>query len=261
MKRDFLLFFRLFFRLKTLVRQGRFIFFYQPIYDLKTKKVIGVEALMRLKQGKNIIAPDRFIPFLEKTGKIKALSDFLLAQTLSDIKKIHRAGFKNIKLAINLSAVQLYQQELPDLIAHHLKASNLPHNMLECEITETSFIKNHPVQLDTLSRLEKTGVSLALDDFGSGYSSFEYLRKLHIQTLKIDQQFVKTLFDQPNNAFIVQAILQLGRHLNLTTIAEGIETPKQETWLHRNGCYAGQGFYFSKPMALDDLIAFLKHKK
>ena len=258
-ERHFLLFFSLLFRLKMLLRRERFIFFYQPQYDLKTKKVVGIEALIRFKKGNKIILPSAFIPFLEKTGKIKKITTFLVNQTLSDLKKIHQAGFKDIKLAINLSAIQLYQENLVDLIIEHLKEVNLPRHVLECEITETALIKDNPKQMGTLSNIKKKGIALALDDFGSGYSSFDYLRQFNINTLKIDQKFIKTLLKNEKNAYIVKAIIQLGHQLNLTVLAEGIETKEQEKWLLKNKCEQGQGFYFAKPMPLSDLISFLKN--
>lgn len=257
-ERHFLLSLILLFRLKMLLKKEKFVFFYQPQYDLKTKKITGVEALIRLKKGKKIVSPDAFIPFLEKTGKIKLLTPFLLDQTLSDLKKIHASGFKKIKLAINLSPIQLHQENLGDLITAQLKKFDLPRSVLECEITETSLIKDNSTQIATLSNIKKKGIAIALDDFGSGYASFDYLRKFNIDTLKIDRQFIKTLSNNHQNGVIVKAIIQLGHQLKLTVLAEGIETKEQEKWLIQNKCEQGQGFLFAKPMPLDELICFLK---
>ena len=187
------------------------------------------------------------------------MTSFLLHQTLSDLKQLHKAGFKDIKLAINLSAIQLYQKDLAELISKYLQFFKIPRHVLECEITETALIKDNPLQKASLSHIKRKGISLALDDFGSGYSSLDYLRQFNINTLKIDQRFIKTLLKNTKNSLIVKAIIQLGHQLNLTVLAEGIEKKEQEEWLLKNKCQQGQGFYFAKPMPLSDLILFLKN--
>lgn len=248
--------------LERAVRKDEFVFFYQPQLDLKIGKITGVEALLRWRHPhKGMINPAEFIPMLEKTKLINKLTPFLFRQTVQDLKFLHDSGFKNLQMAVNLSAVQLEDKKLAGLLKRTLDKYKVHPKFYECEITETAMMENMAAELAVLQDISDLPVSLAIDDFGAGYAGFNYLRRLKIQKLKIDMEFVASLFEHPNNEIILSAMIDLGHRLKLQVLAEGIETKKQEEWLTRHGCDMGQGFYFSRPLPINDLITYLKNEK
>ena len=245
--------------LERAIRKGEFVFFYQPQVHLKTGKVIGVEALLRWRHPqKGMIAPAEFIPMLERTKLINELSVFLFQQSMDDLRTLSNAGFKNLTMAVNLSAVQLEDKKLASKIDKCLKKSKINPKFYECEITETAMMENMASAVEILNEISDLGIKLSIDDFGSGYSGFNYLRRLNIQKLKIDMEFVSALFEHKNNEIILSAMMDLGHRLKLEVLAEGVETKKQEEWLMKNGCDMAQGFYFARPMPLNDLMHFLE---
>lgn len=248
--------------LERAIRREEFVFFYQPEIDLKTGKAVGVEALLRWKHPtKGMIAPGSFIPVLEKTKLIKKLSPFLFAQSMKDLRRLHDMGFKNLFMSVNLSVVQLEDKRLISLLKRNLQKYKIPSKFYECEITESSMIENLPEEVAVLAQINQLKVRLSIDDFGTGYASFSYLRQLHVQKLKIDQEFVASSFDHKNNEILLASMIELGRRLKLTVLAEGIETQKQLEFLKNNNCELGQGFYFSRPLPFDELVLFLKNEK
>lgn len=256
--------FHLFFEsdVERAIRRNEFVFHYQPEIDLKTGKVKGVEALMRwYKPGKGLIPPMEFIPLLERTGLIKKMTPFLFNQTMRDLNTINKQGFKDLFMSVNLSVRQLHDPDLLPCIQDCLKKHKIKPTKYECEITESSAINDLPNDLKVLGKIDKMRLRLSLDDFGSGYSSFDYLRKLSVHKLKIDRQFIATVFDDPKNEVILSSIIKLGHDLKLTVVAEGVERKTQEAWLIKNKCDMAQGFYFARPMPLPDLLTFLKRNK
>lgn len=248
--------------LERAVRKEEFVFFYQPQIDLKTNNVVGVEALLRWRHPqKGMISPVEFIPMLERTKLINELSGFLFRQSMDDLKILQDLGFKNLIMAVNLSAVQLEDDKLAQKLSKQLKKTKIDPRCYECEITETSMMEHVSRQVAVLQEISNLGVKLAIDDFGTGYAGFNYLRRLSIQKLKIDMEFVSSLFEYKSNEIILSAMMDLGHRLNLTVLAEGVETKKQEEWLRANGCDMAQGFYFARPMPIDDLIHFLTQEK
>ncbi len=248
--------------LERAVRKEEFVFFYQPQINLKNNQVIAVEALLRwYHPQKGMISPAEFIPMLEKTKLINKLTPFLFRQSMEDLKRLHEAGFKNLMMAVNLSAVQLEDDKLVQHLSKQVKKFKINPKYYECEITETAMMENIARQVALLQEISDLGVSLAIDDFGTGYAGFNYLRRLNIQKLKIDMEFVSSLFEHKNNEIILSAMMDLGHRLNLSVLAEGVETNKQEAWLKENGCDMAQGFYFARPMPFDDLIRFLEQEK
>ena len=248
--------------LERAVRKEEFVFFYQPQIDLKTNQVIGVEALLRWRHPqKGMIAPSEFIPMLERTKLINELSGFLFRQSMDDLKVLQDLGFNTLTMAVNLSAVQLEDDKLAQKLEKQLKKSKINPKFYECEVTETSMMEHIAHQVAVLGSISDLGVKLAIDDFGTGYAGFNYLRRLNIQKLKIDMEFVSSLFEHKNNEIILSAMMDLGHRLNLSVLAEGVETKKQEEWLKANGCDMAQGFYFARPMPMNDLIRFLTQEK
>ncbi len=248
--------------LERAVRKEEFVFFYQPQVNLKTGKVDGVEALLRWHHPqKGMISPAEFIPMLERTKLIHELSPFLFRQSMDDLKKLQELGFKDLTMAVNLSVVQLEDDKLASKLEKQLKKSKINPKFYECEVIETSMMEHVSRQVGVLNELSDLGVQLAIDDFGTGYAGFNYLRRLTVQKLKIDMEFVSSLFEHKNNEIILSAMMELGHRLNLEVLAEGVETKKQEEWLIKNGCDMAQGFYFARPMPFDDLIRFLEQEK
>lgn len=248
--------------LERAIRREEFVFFYQPELDLKTGKTIGVEALLRWKHpSKGMISPALFIPALEKTKLINKLSPFLFRESMQDLRRLHNMGFASLFMSVNLSVVQLEDKKIVSLIKRNLQKFKIPPKFYECEITESSMIENLPTELAVLDEITHLKVRLSIDDFGTGYASFNYLRQLSVQKLKIDQEFVASVFDHKNNEILLASMIELGRRLKLTVLAEGIETQKQLEFLKKNNCELGQGFLFSRPLPFDELVLFLKNEK
>ncbi len=247
--------------LKKALKNKEFVFYYQPEFDLKTGDILGVEALMRWENNKRgIVPPNEFIPVLEQSGLINDFTEFLLKQTLMDLRKIHDAGFRNTKLAVNLSVIQLKETDIVDKIQDALQSAYINSTFLECEITESKGIDRELLDSDVFKRLQDLNVSISIDDFGTGYSSFDYLRTLNIKKLKIDQDFVQQMFENPKNQTIVSSMIQLAHDLGFPVLAEGIETTEQKNWLEEHGCDMGQGYWFSRPLPLDQLLDFMQKK-
>lgn len=248
--------------LERAIRKEEFVFFYQPQVNLKTGKVVGVEALLRwCHPQKGMISPVEFIPMLERTKLINELSPFLFHQSMCDLKKLHEVGHTGLTMSVNLSAIQLEDDKLVSKLDKGLQKSKINPKFYECEITETAMMENVSSAMAILNDISNLGVKLSIDDFGSGYAGFNYLRRLNIQKLKIDMEFVSSLFEHTNNEIILSAMMELGHRLNLEVLAEGVETKKQEEWLIENNCDTAQGFYFARPMPIDDLIHFLSQER
>lgn len=247
--------------LKRGLKNNEFIFYYQPEFDLKTGKVVAVEALMRWDSPKGIVPPNEFIPVLEQSGLIHKFTEFLLRQTLTDLKKIHEAGYSDVTMAINVSGVQLKDKALVRTIKKVLDETKTEPQFLECEITETQPLDLPNMKETIFKELADAGIKISLDDFGTCYSSFNYLRYLDFKKLKIDCDFIRTLGDSVRNRTILSLIIQLGHILKIPVLAEGIETTEQKDWLEKNGCDFGQGFWYSRPLPIDQLLIFFEKKK
>ena len=246
--------------LQRALTNNEFVFYYQPEWDLKTGKIKGLEALMRWESPNGIIPPNDFIPVLEETGLISKFTPFLLEQTLHDLREIHSVGFSDLFMSVNFSAVQLRDPSLPQLIQQVLDKYEMTPEYLECEITETTSFGADGIELEILKKLKRNGIKVSVDDFGSGHASFNYLKDLEPHKLKVDRDFISTLFDRPANQIIMRTIIDLGHSLGLIVLAEGIETPEQEKWLAKNKCDYGQGFLFSRPLPLSMLIPFMRSR-
>jgi diguanylate cyclase (GGDEF)-like protein len=231
---------------------------YQPQVNLANSRVVGAEVLLRWQHPeKGLIPPDRFIPIAEANGTIVEIGQWVLDQACWQAAQWSREG-SPIRIAVNLSAVQLRQESIVNDILETLKRHKLSASQLELEVTETSFMTNIKDAVDKLHKLNRAGIRIAVDDFGTGYSSLTYLKQMPVQYLKIDKQFISDLLNNEDDTRIANTIIDLGKSLNLTVIAEGVETEEQEVYLNERGCQIGQGYYYSKPIIAREFERFVK---
>ena len=235
-----------------------FVFHYQPEWDLKTNRIVGVEALMRWNSPRRgHVPPMQFIPLLEKTGLIHKFTNFLFSQTLADLAELHEID-PNLFMAVNLSVIQLQETNLVDTIKKGLEKNKIKAKYLECELSESQELTEDILSNNVLEQLADLGISVSIDDFGTGYSSFVRLKQLNIQKLKIDLFFIRSLLKNKKNKAIVSSMIKLGHDLGFPVLAEGIETKRQQEWLKNNDCDYGQGFLLSQALPLPKLKVFLK---
>jgi len=235
--------------------------YYQPLIDLASGDVVGAEALLRWNHPEwGMIAPARFIPVAEDTGMIVPIGEWVLHEACRQAVLWQHAGWPNLQMAVNLSAVQFRRADLEQTLIAALESSRIDPMLLELELTESILINNTEIVLATARRLKSLGVKLSIDDFGTGYSSLSYLKRFSVDKLKIDRSFIRDLIADPDDAAIVLAIIQMARNLGLKTIAEGVEDAKTLEWLRLFLCDQAQGYYFAKPMSADDFAAYLADK-
>jgi diguanylate cyclase (GGDEF)-like protein len=235
--------------LRGALQRNEFYLVYQPQVSYLTHEVVGVEALLRwLHPERGLVPPDLFIPLAEQNGCINDIGEWVLDQACRQLREWHDTGLEPLRMAVNLSAVQLHHGGLAKLVTNVMQRYKLPPFSLELEVTETSLMEDISAAASLLNSLKKAGVLIAIDDFGTGYSSLSYLRGLPLDKIKIDKSFVLDVLDDEDDATIVRAIIQLGRSLNMQVIAEGVESAAQEAYIMSYGCNEGQGYYYSKPL-------------
>ena len=235
---------------------------YQPQIRYSDHHVVGVEALLRWHHPKHgLVPPDMFIPLAEKNGSIIAIGEWALDQACRQLREWLDLGFSELRMAVNLSTVQLHHVELPRVVNNLMQRHRLPARSLELEVTETSLMKDISTAAQHLLSLRRSGALIAIDDFGTGYSSLSYLKSLPLDKIKIDKSFVQDLIDDGDDATIVRAIIQLGKSLGMQVIAEGVETPEQEAYVIGEGCHEGQGYLYSKPLGAREMVAYLKQAR
>jgi len=245
--------------LRKALERKEFSLYYQPQIDMQTGVITGSEALIRWQHPDlGIVYPSEFIPIAEETGLIMQLGEWVLRTACAQNQAWHRAGLPPLVMAVNLSARQFQQQDLVDIVARILKETGLAPRWLEIEITEGIAMQNADYTNVLLRGLKEMGVKVALDDFGTGYSSLSYLKKFPIDTLKIDQSFVRDLTSDPNDAAIANAVIVLAHSLKLKVLAEGVETQEQEKYLREHQCDAYQGFLFSAALPSDSFEMLVK---
>ncbi|MES2934339.1 MAG: EAL domain-containing protein [Pseudomonadota bacterium] len=227
---------------------------YQPQIDIQSGALIGVEALARWSHPEvGMIPPIKFIPMAEDTGFINQLGTWVLLESCTQMMRWQRAGLYVPKIAVNFSVKQFERGGIAELVQSILKQTGLEPYRLQLEVTE-SVIMNTSDAFSFIHELHAIGVGLAIDDFGTGYSSLAYLKQLPVQTLKIDRSFIKDISTDPNDEAIAIAIIQLGKSLNLSVIAEGVETEQQAAFLLRHGCQFAQGYRYGRPASSQDLL-------
>jgi diguanylate cyclase (GGDEF)-like protein len=238
--------------LREAMAKDEFSLFYQPLYDLNLDRICGFEALLRWNHPKRgFVPPDQFIPIAEEIGLIVQLGEWVLNRACEQAV----TWPSEMKLAVNVSAVQFRDAGLLDVISEALAASRLSPRRLELEITESVFLANSSETIATLHKLKAQGLRIALDDFGTGYSSLSYLRSFPFDKLKIDKSFVRDATATHGAKSIVKAVISLGRSLGMTTIAEGVETVEQLNHMRAEGCNEAQGFLFSPPVPVTEVAA------
>ena len=232
---------------------------YQPQISYRDHQVVGVEALLRWQHPEHgLVPPDLFIPLAEQNGTIIPIGEWVLDQACRQLREWHDQGFTALRMAVNLSTVQLHHTELPRVVNNLMQIYRLPPRSLELEVTETGLMEDISTAAQHLLSLRRSGALIAIDDFGTGYSSLSYLKSLPLDKIKIDKSFVQDLQDDDDDATIVRAIIQLGKSLGMQVIAEGVETAEQEAYVISEGCHEGQGYHYSKPLQARELTAYLK---
>lgn len=236
--------------LRRALSQNEFILFYQPKVDMNAN-VIGMEALIRWQHSKlGMVGPDKFIPMAEKTGIISPISEWALQTACTQLREWKKSNYlaMDATLAVNVSLRLLKQESFWDTIKRILYETELGPHFLELELVESSIMSDPQETIDILERIHKLGARIAVDDFGSGYSSLTYLKRLPIDIIKIDMPFVQGIGKDRNDEEIIKVIISLAKSLGLQSVAEGVETKEQVSFLHEHKCDVMQGFYFCRPM-------------
>ena len=242
-------------RLQNGLREGAFVVHYQPQVDIQSRRVVGAEALVRWNDGEcGMRLPGEFIPLAEETGLIVELGESVLREACTQARKWHASGLADFRVAVNVSPQQLQLEDFHETVAEILQTTGLPARNLEVEVTETSLMQDPEAGIRTLNALRNMGVKIAIDDFGTGYSSLGYLKRLPIDSVKLDASFVKDATRHPDDAALVMAIITLAHNLRKKVIAEGIEREDQLAFLRLLRCDEGQGYFLGRPASSDELV-------
>lgn len=248
-------------QLQRSIESNQLFFEYQPKIDLRTARVVGVEALARWKHPElGLVRPDQFIAMAERTGFIRPLTIWGLNTALAQTRAWSRQGIE-LTVSVNLSARVLHDSDLPDQVGEMLKNHRVNPEQLELEITETAIMADPARALEILTRISRMGVMLSIDDFGTGYSSLGYLKRLPINAVKIDKSFVMNMTSDEDDATIVRSTVDLAHDLRLKAIAEGVETRDSWNRLVSLGCDLGQGYYMSRPLPAPQLTKWLRESE
>lgn len=251
--------FKLLQKLRSAVSANAFELYYQPIVDLNSQQPRVVEALLRWPQPDGgMIGPDIFIPLAETAGVINTLGSWVLEQACLFCAEQRLSGLSDLRVAVNISALQFNDGLLQSHVERALQRANLPPEALEIELTESLFINESSGIVAQLTALTDLGITIAIDDFGSGYSNLAYLRRFNASTLKIDRSFIHPLTSDDNDVPLVQAMITMASSLGMNTIAEGIEDEATRQMLLNMGCNLGQGYHWSKPLSATDITVQLK---
>lgn len=244
--------------LHTAMENNEFELYYQPQLDLNSNKVTGLEALLRWKSPElGFVSPMKFIKVAEDTHLIIKLGEWVLIQACDFLSQLHKKGHKELTVSVNISTIQIFQSDFTDKILRILDFYNLDPHFLELEITETVLIQSFEIVYNKLKLLREKGIGIALDDFGKGYSSLSYLKQLPISTLKIDKCFIDNVSLNAENKTITRYIINMGRSMGMSVIAEGVELEEQLDYLKKYACDKMQGYLFSKPLPKDELVKLL----
>lgn len=247
--------------LRRALTHREFVLHYQPLINLASGLIVGVEALIRWQHPElGLILPDRFIHIAEETGLINPIGDWVLCEACRQAQSWRDAGLPAVAMAVNVAPVQFRQSGFVEVVAGALATSGLEAGYLELELTERTVMHDAGNNMGTLSALHRMGVELSLDDFGTGYSSLAYLKRFPVGKLKIDRSFVNDLETDPDDWAIASTIVSMGRSLRLTVLAEGVEKPEQLALLRKMGCDMAQGYHFSRPVEADEMADILRRQ-
>ena len=246
-------------QLRSALEKEQFRLYLQPKIDLESGRVRGAEALLRWfpEEGQPPVRPDIFIPVAEDTGMIIEIGAWVIQQACMQCKHMHSLGHKDFVIAVNISAIQFKRGTLESIVMDALAESGISPESLELELTESLLLEDEYDIKGQISRLSAQGVSFSVDDFGKGYSNLGNLGKFDVTTLKIDQSFVFAMFDSAQDLALVEAIVRMAKALGLKIVAEGVETQRAASMLSLFGVDSGQGYYWSKPLPVDDFIGYL----
>lgn len=245
--------------LRRAIDRGEFLLHFQPQLDLRSGRVIGCEALLRWNRpDQGMVSPQAFIGRLEDSGLICPVGNWVLEEACRQSRRWLDAGLTPLRMAVNVSARQFHETDVVGKVRRALEEYRLDPEMLEIELTESVVLGNVERAIRTMRELKAMGVTLAMDDFGTGYSSLGYLQRLPVQRLKIDQSFIRDLHRDPGAAAITRAIVAMARSLNLTVLAEGVETEGHVGYLRQLHCTEMQGYFFSRPVAAQDFAALVR---
>lgn len=264
--------------LKGAIDRHEFFMSYQPIFDLNTRNMISMEALIRWNHPiLGLISPEVFIPLAEKTGLINLIGTWAIKTISAQSREWGLADHRDITISVNVSPLQLLQPNFPQFIKHTLEEHLLSPEQLVIEITETTMLppltvtecvitdtslapRLTPAQI-ALNQIHDMGINIVIDDFGTGYSSFMYLSRLPIKAFKIDKSFIHGINNNSHDAIILTSLINLGKRLGLDVIVEGIEAEEQIQFLLENECPFGQGYYLCKPLSVFEMATFLKNRE
>jgi|TARA_B110000902_G_C14284899_1_gene578343 diguanylate cyclase (GGDEF)-like protein len=248
--------------MRTALKENQFYLVFQPKILLENNTVVGAEALLRwIHPTHGFIGPDIFIPIAEKSGLIIDIGKWVIEQSCIACGNWSNAGYPDVSVAINMSIIQFNENGIVDQIRNSISNSGVKPNNIELEVTESLLLDDTAALRDTLDAIKKMGIKISIDDFGTGYSNLGYLKKMDVNTLKIDRSFIQHMIDEPHNKNIVKAIIQISKSLDLKVIAEGVETKVVADSLRAMNCEIGQGYFWAKPLVEKEFLEFLENPK
>ncbi len=248
-------------KLRNAIQNNELVLHYQPKVDVRTGAMEGVEALLRWQSRElGLIPPNDFIPLAEETKLILPIGEWVLLEACRTLVQWHKQGKKRLIMAVNLSALQLEDPNLLDIVKRTLQTTGVDPDCIKLEITESLLLKDIEKKIALLHTLRSLGVRLSIDDFGTGYSSLSYLAQLPVDELKIDRSFISSMEKSKESKAIVTSVIFLAHNLNLTTVAEGIETRDQLAFIQSHGCDEYQGFLYSRPQPEAEILRLLPEK-
>jgi len=248
--------------LRGAIAKNEFVVYYQPQIDARDNKIIGMEALVRWEHPEmGMVGPDKFIPLAEETGFVKELDRFVMREGMETVSRWYKMGLNPGVLSLNLSIKQLMSSDYLEMLKRVIVETEFDVKWLELEITESQMMHDPMRSIAVLNQLHAMNIEIAIDDFGTGYSSLAYLKRLPVNTLKIDRSFIKDLPDDEEDRAISKAVIALAQSLNLTIIAEGVEKRSQVEYLLENGCHYIQGFYYSKAIPKEEMEVYIRENK
>jgi diguanylate cyclase (GGDEF)-like protein len=244
--------------IRKALKNREFVPYFQPKVDGRDGSIVGLETLIRwIHPQKGIISPDKFIPFCEETGLVLEIEKYMLVEAMKQIMQWQKEGLKFGKVSVNVSTRKIESSNYIDELSYIIESLKFDTSVLELEILEGQIMKDPHKSIDMLNKIRNLGISISIDDFGTGYSSLPYLKKLPVNKIKIDRSFIMEVPHDKDDVAIVRAIIALAENLDLEMIAEGVETKEQLDFLLDEGCYYIQGYYFSKPLPVDECKTFI----